>query len=155
MATRAVGGLSGVLLACMALGAAPADDAGDDQPPPGRVHVSTNLVGFPVPGLTELTSGYIDATEPLRVRVSGVGNQGWELFLHSFDADLGNGKPLDHLLWREVGASAWQSVGTVSRLLAQGEKPGAVDIEFRMLLNWFTDRPGTYGTDVIIELYVQ
>jgi hypothetical protein len=139
----------------MALGAAPADHGGDDKPPPGRLHVSSNVVGFPVPGLAALTAGYIDATQPLRVRVSGVGNQAWEMYLHSLDVDLGNGKPLDHLLWREVGSSAWKPVGNASSLLAQGQRPEDVNVEFRMLLNWYTDRPGTYGGDVIIELYVQ
>lgn len=154
MPTRAVGGLSRVLLACVALGAAPADDTGGDRPP-GRLHVSSNVVRFPVPGLAELTTGHIDATQPLRVRVTGVGNQTWELYLHSPDVDLGNGKPLDHLLWREVGTAAWRPVGNASSLLTQGQRPGDVNIEFRMLLDWFTDRPGTYGSDVTFELYVQ
>lgn len=154
MTTRAAGGLAPVLLASLALGAAPADDGGGDQPP-GRVHVSNSVVSFPVPGLAQLTSGHIDATETLSVKVTGVGNKTWELHVFSLDPDLGNGKPLSHLMWREVGTSSWNSIGTASVLLMQGQRPGFVDIEFRMVLDWFTDTPGTYSSDVVFELYVQ
>lgn len=155
MTARAAGGLARVILACVALGAAPPDDTADDRRPPGRVHVSSNLVGFPVPGLAELTQGHVDAAETLRVKVTGVGNNTWELYVYSPDADLGNGKPLNDLLWREAGASSWNPVGNGSVLLRQGQRPDEVEIEFRMLLDWFTDSPGTYGGDVSFELYVQ
>ena len=76
----------------------------------------------------------------------------WRLYVESLDLSLGLSrdgryeKGLADLQFRVSGDSQWWSLRTEPVFVAAGDAPGrgTLIVDWRMLLSWARDRPGTY-----------
>lgn len=119
---------------------------------PASLALSPANVTFVTPSVAEFEQGWV-TFEGVIVEIDARGNFRWSLEIQATDPDLGGyGKPVSDLLWRTGGSGAWTPLATSGRVLASGRGSARVTVDFRVLLSWSRDRPGTYGTGLMLEL---
>jgi hypothetical protein len=78
----------------------------------------------------------------------------WQVHIKSLDANLGQSddlvytKPLADLQWKLSSGGTWTAVTTSDVLVIAdiaGGGSGSFDMDYKFLLSWANDRPGTYG----------
>jgi hypothetical protein len=112
------------------------------------VTVTPGVVAFHSPGVPEFDTGWIDhGTVVVAIR-SRPPNRSWELRIQTADPGLGQGKPVSDLLWRLAGTGPWMPLTGVQTAVVQGIGDQDVALEFRVLLDWASDGPGTYSANL-------
>lgn len=123
-------------------------------------------VNFPIPTEANYDAGFVleptpvafdvDArTAPNTLRRSTVS-------IRSTAATMGGSKPIADLEWRRVTPlGAWTSMTTVNAVVDSKNiqrngvnDPWANSIEFRVLLDWADDPPGTYAPGLVLTLTI-
>ena len=119
-----------------------------------NIELSTSMVAFPPPGAENFDQGAILASNDITVDVQVRGNRGWELCIRSDDPDLGasGSKPLEHLQWSMDGSDEWLPVTSDNFELISDRGSQTVTIQFRMVLDWETDEPGSYGALMVFTI---
>ena len=64
--------------------------------------------------------------------------------------DMGNGKPISHLQYRQDAQSGWTPLAAGDQLLAQGGRGRRIFLQFRILLDAATDPAGSYSADYTV-----
>ncbi len=79
----------------------------------------------------------------------------WEITVRSLNADLGQSndgfytKPLSDLQWKLSSQSSWNAMTTSDVQVTTGAAgSSSFDVDYRFLLSWALDRPGTYGATI-------
>ncbi|MCH7496023.1 MAG: hypothetical protein IH825_08050 [Candidatus Marinimicrobia bacterium] len=79
----------------------------------------------------------------------------WIITIASLDINLGQSddtsytKPLSDLEWKTSPQPTWITMLTTDATVDTGTSgSGSIDIDYKFLLAWDTDRPGTYGATV-------
>jgi len=79
----------------------------------------------------------------------------WVVTVKSLNANLGQSddltyiKPLSDLLWKLSAGSSWTEVTTSDVTVQSGSVgggSGSFDVDYKFLLSWSLDKPGTYTT---------
>ena len=105
---------------------------------------------FPDISGTNLDKGFIEARDAATVTVSS--NVSWQLTVQSEDPDMGkvedNVKPLSDFLWKKSGDIDYTAISTEGYRV--DSSAGHVDhqqigLDYKMLVGWTRDKPGTYG----------
>lgn len=86
---------------------------------------------------------------------------GWLIEVRSLSADLGDSddisytKPLSDFFWRHTVAGTWTAITTsyvTVKLMASGPPSGNFDLDYRFLLDWAADKPGTYTANLEYQI---
>lgn len=117
----------------------------------GRLRTNTPIVTLPTIGTAEIDAGVIEANKSALLLVHPSVKGPWTLYIRTDEPDLGQGKPIADLQWRVSGSGGWTSLTNSNQIVLTREHPGVVRVDFRVLLSW-TDRSGTYQSDVVFEL---
>lgn len=143
--------------ALVALGAASASAQN-----PKSVLSLTSTVVFPAPTANEYAAGFVNSTAGVTFTVDATqGNEAHTttVLIRSLSANLGGTKALGDLQWRRSDLAAWTSISLADVQVEQRAQirnalndPWSNTIFFRMVLNWTTDPPGTYGANYQLTL---
>lgn len=118
---------------------------------PLSASVSPGRIGFPAPDVADFEAGSV-RFEGLQVDVRARGFVLWILTIRADDGDLGGyGKPVADLQWRQ-GDGDWRPLSPGGEIVAFGFRSRRVTLDFRTLLSWERDRPGSYGSGVSFEV---
>lgn len=105
---------------------------------------------FPNVSSTHLNKGFIEARNATTVTVSS--NVPWQLTVRSEDRNMGqvkdHVKPLSDILWRKSGRTQYTAISTDDRLVdssATYADHQKIELDYKMLVGWTRDKPGTYG----------
>jgi hypothetical protein len=107
--------------------------------------VTPTVVAFTSPGVSEFDAGWIDYGGVVVAITSRPPSSLWELRIRAVDAGMGQGKPVSDLLWRLAGTGTWTPLTGTQTAVLQGTGNQNVTLEFRVLLDWASDGPGTYS----------
>ena len=76
----------------------------------------------------------------------------WIITVKSLDANLGQSddlsytKPLSDLLWQLSSGGSWASITTTDATVTTGTAgTSSFDVDYKFLLSWTADKPGSYG----------
>jgi hypothetical protein len=108
--------------------------------------VTPTVVAFTSPGVSEFDAGWVDHGGVVVAITSRPLARPWELRIRALDPGLGQGKPVTDLLWRVPGTGAWTPLTGTQTTVVQGTGDQNITLEFRVLLDWSSDGPGTYST---------
>jgi hypothetical protein len=108
--------------------------------------VTPTVVAFNPPGVSEFDAGWVDSGGVVVAITSRPANSLWELRIRAVGTGMGQGKPVSDLLWRVAGTGAWTPLTATQTAVVQGTGNRNVALEFRVLLDWASDGPGTYST---------
>lgn len=140
--------LVGALLSILCLSLLPGALTGQGRL---QVDVAPSQIVFPRPGVPEFDAGSV-LREGVVVDVEARGFVIWSLTIRADGPDLGGyGKPLSDLQWRQPGDD-WQPVATTEQVVAFGFGSREIELDFRTLLQWGRDVPGSYGTGLVFEV---
>ena len=105
---------------------------------------------FPDVTSTHLDEGSIEARDTATVTVSS--NVPWQLTVQSEDPDMGKVedyiKPLSDFLWKKLGDTHYTAISIEGHRVdssagyADHQK---IELDYKMLVGWTRDKPGTYG----------
>lgn len=143
--------------ALLAMGAVSADAQN-----PKTVLTLTSTVVFPAPTANDYAAGFVNSTAGATFTVDAtLGNEAHTttVLIRSLSANLGGSKALADLQWRRSDLATWTSISVANVEVEQRPQvrnilndPWSNTIFFRMLLNWTTDPPGTYGANYQLTL---
>lgn len=112
---------------------------------------------FPDVSGTNLDQGFLEERDAATVTVSS--NMAWQLTIQSEDSDMGkvenNVKPLSDFLWKKSSDSQYTAMSTNGKVVdsssrfADHEK---IELDYKMLVGWTRDTPGTYGLTLRFRL---
>ena len=129
---------------------------------PRSVMTLTSTVVFPAPTANDYAAGFVNSTAGVTFNVDAtVGNESHTttVSIRSLSANLGGGKVLGDLQWRRSDLATWTSITVTNVQVEQRVQvrnglndPWGNTIFFRMLLNWTTDPPATYGANYQLTL---
>ena len=149
MGARNPGSYVALVLFCATLGAATPERAEAQV----FTWVNTGTVVFPTPGVAQFDAGEVQATQVVTMLVWPFGGGTWRLNIRTDDLEMGNGKPITDVLWRRQGAGGWTPLTNANQpVTAVQNGLGIVRIEFKLKLAWATDGPGSYQSDVVLEV---
>ncbi len=123
--------------------------------------VSSGIVSFPAPTVTDFVNGYVAATAGVTFTINATSgtSRTTTVSLRSTSANLGGGKVIADLQWRRSDLATWNSISLTDAQVEQRtvahngvNDPWSNTIFFRMVLNWATDAPGTYSGNYVITL---
>jgi hypothetical protein len=109
--------------------------------------VTPTVVAFDSPGVPELDAGWVDHAGVVVAIRSRPPNRLWELRIRAMDVGMGQGKPVTDMLWRLAGTGPWTPLTATETAVVQGTGDQNVALEFRVLLDWAGDGPGTYSAN--------
>ncbi len=119
------------------------------------VSISPSQITFSTPTITEFTSGAIVYQSTISIVVNGQGNRPWSLCLDALTIDLGTAggttKPLSDLQWQAPGGT-WTPVTFAPQVIAADRGDTTILMSVRMLLDWVSTPPGTFGTTVRVTV---
>jgi len=105
---------------------------------------------FPDVTSTHLDEGFIEARDAATVTVSS--NVPWQLTVQSEDPDMGKVeehiKTLSDFLWKKSGDTHYTAISIKGHRVdssagyADHQK---IELDYKMLVGWTRDKPGTYG----------
>jgi len=79
----------------------------------------------------------------------------WKVTIQSLDADLGTSddgtytKPLSDLKWKRSVATTWNTMSMTPATVRTGTASSSYsNQDYRFLLSWFNDKPGSYGATI-------
>lgn len=118
-----------------------------------RIDLTPAAIVFPAPGVPQYDAGWVDQGGVVVAVTSRPANRSWELRIRAVESELGQGKPVTDMLWRIAGSGAWTPLAPTEAVVLQGTGDHTVPLEFRLVLDWGSDGPGTYsiGVDFTIE----
>jgi hypothetical protein len=118
-----------------------------------QIGLIPSVIVFPVPGVPQYDAGWVHQGGVVVAVTSRPPNRSWELRVRAVEPELGQGKPVTDMLWRIEGSGAWTPLASTAVVVLQGMGDQNVPLEFRVLLDWASDGPGTYsvGIDFTIE----
>ena len=97
-----------------------------------------------------LDAGYIEA--PIATTVTVSSNGAWHITFRSEDPDMGKVKdyikPLSDFLWRKSGDADYTAISTEGHRVDSSAKYAdhqKIELDYKMLVGWTRDKPGTYG----------
>ncbi|MCG2755761.1 MAG: hypothetical protein L6247_09400 [Desulfobacteraceae bacterium] len=114
------------------------------------MNLSPSSFVFPDVSSIHLDKGFIEARDAATITVSS--NVAWQLTVQSEDPDMGkvedNVKPLSDFLWKKSGDINYTAISTEGHRV--DSSAGYVDhqkagLDYKMLVGWTRDKPGTYG----------
>jgi len=115
------------------------------------VRLQPGLLVFPNPTPDDFAAGWIEhGPVEFRVRPRGNRNRPWVVCMRADSPDMGNGKPISHLLYRQGTQSVWTPIAMGDQLLAQGRRGSRITLQFRILLDAATDPAGSYRADYTV-----
>jgi len=88
----------------------------------------------------------------------------WIVTVKSLDANLGQSddfvftKPLTDLLWKLSASGTFTAITTTDTTVTSGAFGGGsgnFDVDYKFLLSWSNDRPGTYGATLQYTISAQ
>ena len=112
------------------------------------------------------TAADFDAGEKISTNntINWTSGVAWEVTVKSLDANLGQSddmtytKPLSDLQWKLSSGSIWASI-TTSDVTVQTGSPnggsGSFDVDYKFLLAWASDKPGSYGATLQYTITAQ
>jgi hypothetical protein len=131
------------------------------QNPRTALTINSTVV-FPAPTANDYAAGFVNSTAGVTFTVDAtVGNEAHTttVLIRSLSANLGGTKPLGDLQWRRSDLATWTSISVANVQVEQRPQvrnvlndPWTNTIFFRMVLNWATDVPGTYGANYQLTL---
>jgi hypothetical protein len=129
---------------------------------PRSVMTLTSTVVFPAPTANDYAAGFVNSTAGVTFNVNatqGAQPHTTTVLIRSLSANLGGGKPIGHLQWRRSDLAIWNNLTIANVQVEQRPQtlnvlndPWGNTIFFRMLLNWTTDPPATYGANYQLTL---
>lgn len=146
----AVIAIATLLAATLAASPATAQVCGSNS---GRyvLRIQPGLLVFPNPTPDDFAAGWIEhGPVELNVRPKGNQNRPWVVCMRADSPDMGNGKPISHLQYRQDTQSGWTPIATGDQLLAQGSTGSRISLQFRILLDAATDPAGSYRADYTV-----
>ena len=114
------------------------------------MNLSPSSFVFPDVSSAHLDVGFIEARNAATVTVSS--NVSWQLTVRSEDPDMGkvgdDVKPLSDFLWKKSGDINYTAISAEGHRV--DSSAGYVDhqkagLDYKMLVGWTRDKPGTYG----------
>ena len=115
------------------------------------VRLQPGLLVFPNPTPDDFAAGWIEhGPVELNVRPRGNRNLPWVVCMRADSPDMGNGKPISHLQYRQDAQSGWTPLAAGDQLLAQGGRGRRIFLQFRILLDAATDPAGSYSADYTV-----
>lgn len=123
--------------------------------------LASGAVTFPAPTAADYINGYVDAPTGMTFTVSSSSGvqRTTTISIRSISANLGGGKAIADLQWRRSDLATWNSITLTDAQVEQRivinkglNDPWSNTIFFRMVLNWTTDAPATYGGTYQITL---
>lgn len=113
-----------------------------------QIGLAPSVIAFDPPGIPQYDAGWVDQVGGVVVEVtSRPANRSWELRIRAVESELGQGKPVTDVLWRIEGG-AWTPLAPTEAIVLQGMGDRTVPLEFRVLLDWASDGPGTYSVGI-------
>ena len=98
----------------------------------------------------KLSSGYT---------VNWTSGEDWEITIKSLDLNLGDStdsnytKPLSDLQWKLSTSETWNTMTTNEVTVNTGSQGNeSVTIDYRVLLSWASDKPGSYGSTIEFKI---
>lgn len=140
-------------LTLAALSTAPAAQSQSCGASSGRfvVRVQPGLLAFPSPTLDEFAAGWIEhGPVELNVRPRGSRNRPWVVCLRADSPDMGGGKPISDLQFRQDDQATWTAMAMGDQPLAEGFRGERITLQFRIRLDEATDPAGTYRADYTV-----
>ena len=129
---------------------------------PRSVLTITATVVFPAPTANDYEAGFVNSTAGVTFNVNatqGAQPHTTTVLIRSLSANLGGTKPIGHLQWRRADLAVWNNLSAADVQVEQRPQtlnvlndPWGNTIFFRMVLNWTTDPPGTYGANYQLTL---
>jgi hypothetical protein len=125
------------------------------------VTLASAAVTFPAPTAADFINGYVDAPTGMTFTINAVNGapRTTTVSIRSISANLGGGKVIADLQWRRSDLATWNSIALTDAQIEQRvvvnkglNDPWSNTVFFRMLLNWTTDAPATYGGTYQITL---
>lgn len=121
------------------------------------ITLNSSSFSFPNPTESDYNQGYVEALAALQGSYSA--NSRWALTIHTDDTDLGtlggNTKPLSDLLWRDSNGGTYAAISQTQTVIVSSNKKASnepLSIDFRVLLDWAQDVPGSYECIVCITI---
>lgn len=105
---------------------------------------------FPRISSSNLDKGFVESRGAAIITVSS--NVAWQLTVRSEDLDMGKVgnriKPLSDFLWKKSGDAHYTAISHEGRLVDSSARYAdhrEVEVDYRMVVGWTRDKPGTYG----------
>jgi hypothetical protein len=123
--------------------------------------LTSATVTFPAPTAADYINGFVDAPTGMTFSINSTqgGSRTTTVSIRSISANLGGGKVIADLQWRRSDLATWNSVTLTDAQIEQRvavskglNDPWSNTVFFRMVLNWATDAPATYGGTYQITL---
>ena len=121
--------------------------------------ITVNDIVFGVAAKADFDTGYVLLQNHPVYWTSDVG---WIISVSSLDPSLGMStdlsyeKPLGDLQWKLSSDTIWIPMTEDDTEVDADPDPGLgsgiVDVDFKVLLDWAQDRPGTYGADLVFTI---
>ena len=129
---------------------------------PRSVLSLTGTVVFPAPTANDYAAGFVNSTAGVTFSVDATtGNEPHTtiILIQSLSTSLGGGKSIGDLQWRRSDLATWTGISLANveverrpQVRSVLNDPWGNTIFFRMLLNWTTDPPATYGANYQLTL---
>ena len=123
--------------------------------------LTSAAVTFPAPTAADYINGYVNSTTGVLYTINSVNgaNRTTTISIRTTSANLGGTKSIADLMWRRSDLATWTSITLTDAQVEQKpvvnkglNDPWSNTVFFRMLLNWTTDAPATYGGTYQITL---
>ncbi|WP_212637846.1 hypothetical protein [Desulfocicer vacuolatum] len=121
------------------------------------IHLSPGSFIFPDVSSTNLDKGFLEARDAATVTVSS--NVAWQLTIQSEDPNMGkvknNVKPLSDFLWKKSNDSHYTTISTDGKVVDSNSEYAdqqKIKLDYKMLVGWTKDAPGTYGLNLRFRL---
>ncbi|MEX2110877.1 MAG: hypothetical protein WD802_09760 [Gemmatimonadaceae bacterium] len=119
-------------------------------------------ITFPAPTANDYVAGFVNSATGVTFTVdvtNGIQPHTTTILIRATSASLGGGKVIGDLQWRRSDLVTWNSITGSDVQVEQRPQvrnvlndPWSNTIFFRLLLNWATDAPATYGANYQITL---
>jgi hypothetical protein len=109
-----------------------------------KIVASPTLVSLPDPGPADFDFAYVQYQGTVQLSIDVPASGAWSVFVRCEDADLGGGKPVEDLLYRLDGASAWIPASALEQLFTTGNGDSTVQVEIGVALDWAADPPADH-----------
>lgn len=104
---------------------------------------------------TELDQGFVEEISASTITIKS--NTGWNLTIKTTNANMGISggytKPISDFEWRKSGG-AYQAITQTETTTDTGSPSSSeqIAIDYKILMNWTVDEPGTYSITLVYKL---
>jgi len=120
---------------------------------PNTLSVEINRYNFSSPGVADYDRGYLEARQATTLNINSQDN--WQLTVQTNNSDLGvYGKPVTDFWWRKSNSGfSFQPITAQETVVDTGTAGNyVITVDYKMLLNWGRDKPGSYILVLIYNL---